>query len=33
MIEERVEVPIAMVSVGAERDETIVLGDVFAYVR
>jgi adenylosuccinate synthase len=33
MIEQRVEVPIAMVSVGAERTETIVLGDAFSYVR
>ncbi len=33
MIEERAEVRIAMVSVGAERSETIVLGDAFSYVR
>ncbi|MFO0557207.1 MAG: adenylosuccinate synthetase, partial [Polyangiales bacterium] len=33
MIEERVEVKIAMVSVGAERTETVVLGDAFSYVR
>jgi adenylosuccinate synthase len=33
MIEEHVEVKIAMVSVGAERTETIVLGEPFSYVR
>lgn len=33
MIEERVDVHIAMVSVGAERAETIVLGDPFARSR
>jgi adenylosuccinate synthase len=33
MIEERVETRIAMVSVGAERAETIVLGDPFARAR
>jgi adenylosuccinate synthase len=33
MIEEHVEVKIAMVSVGAERTETIVLREPFSYVR
>jgi adenylosuccinate synthase len=33
MIEERVEVKITMVSVGAERTETVVLADAFSYVR
>lgn len=33
MIEERVEVPIAMVSVGAERAETIIVRDAFAPSR